>query len=250
VGPTKITDHLCYNFQTDFYHYRSQSPIANQIANQKRKSKCPFSNPPLPQKRIQNQQGKPSRPKRESLPRQNLRRMPTSRHRATHLVGSPLRRTQTGCGRHRPRIFRHHHLAWVLFPPTAPLSSAARSFSFRNFRLGHLHPAHRLARLWLVARLPQDRTHPAAFPERAIGSTILFFWLLTVLHSFVATAETAEAVALTGAGGGYFGGLAQRFLWGAFGSLGAFIALIAWLIIGIAVMLEKPVAEFSSGSPR
>jgi S-DNA-T family DNA segregation ATPase FtsK/SpoIIIE len=95
--------------------------------------------------------------------------------------------------------------------------------------------------LWLVFR--KIERIPPLDPERAVGSVILYFWLLTVLHSFVSTAETAEAVALTGAGGGYFGGLAQRFLWGAFGSLGAFIALVAWLILGIAVLVEKPVAE-------
>ncbi|MEN9563953.1 MAG: translocase FtsK, partial [Chloroflexota bacterium] len=95
--------------------------------------------------------------------------------------------------------------------------------------------------LWLVLR-KIERIPPLSI-ERAIGSVILFFWLLTLLHSFVATAETAEAVALTGLGGGYFGGLAQRFLWGAFGAGGAMIGLTAWLIIGIAVTLDKPVVE-------
>ncbi|MBN8658190.1 MAG: DNA translocase FtsK [Anaerolineae bacterium] len=95
--------------------------------------------------------------------------------------------------------------------------------------------------LWLVLR-KIERIPPLSI-ERAIGSVILFFWLLTLLHSFVATAETAEAVALTGLGGGYFGGLAQRFLWGAFGAGGAMIGLTAWLIIGIAVTLDKPVVD-------
>lgn len=95
--------------------------------------------------------------------------------------------------------------------------------------------------LWLVLR-KIERIPPLSI-ESAIGSVILFFWLLTLLHSFVATAETAEAVALTGLGGGYFGGLAQRFLWGAFGAGGAMIGLTAWLIIGIAVTLDKPVVE-------
>ncbi|MBN8582739.1 MAG: DNA translocase FtsK 4TM domain-containing protein [Anaerolineae bacterium] len=95
--------------------------------------------------------------------------------------------------------------------------------------------------LWLVFR-KIERVPPLSI-ERAVGSIILFVWLMTLLHSFVATAETAEAVALTGQGGGALGGLFQRFLWGAFGSGGAFIALIAWLIIGIAVTLDKPVTE-------
>lgn len=95
--------------------------------------------------------------------------------------------------------------------------------------------------LWLVFR-KIERIPPLSI-ERAAGSVILFFWLLTVLHSFVATAETAEAIALTGAGGGYFGGLFQRILWAAVGGGGTFIALIAWLIFGVAVLLDKPVAD-------
>ena len=95
--------------------------------------------------------------------------------------------------------------------------------------------------LWLVFR--KIERIPPLTAERAIGSALLFFWFLTLLHSFIATAETAEAVALTGQGGGYFGGLAQRFLWGAFGPGGAVVAMLAWLIVGIAVTLDKPVIE-------
>ncbi|NOH01490.1 MAG: hypothetical protein HND47_05700 [Chloroflexi bacterium] len=58
-----------------------------------------------------------------------------------------------------------------------------------------------------------------------------------------ATAETAEAVALTGAGGGAIGGGIQRVLWWLFGPAGGFIALFAWLVFGVAVLLDKPVAE-------
>ncbi|NWF65486.1 MAG: DNA translocase FtsK 4TM domain-containing protein [Chloroflexi bacterium] len=95
--------------------------------------------------------------------------------------------------------------------------------------------------VWLVLR-KIERIPPLSV-ERAAGSVILFFWLLTFLHSFIATAETAEAVALTGQGGGYFGGLAQRLLWGAFGSGGAIIAMLAWLTLGISIVLDKPVVD-------
>ncbi len=95
--------------------------------------------------------------------------------------------------------------------------------------------------LWLVFR--KIERIPALSLERAVGSVILFVWLLTVLHSFVATADTAEAVATTGIGGGALGGLFQRILWNGFGSGGAFFALTAWLIIGIAVFLDKPVQD-------
>jgi len=95
--------------------------------------------------------------------------------------------------------------------------------------------------LWLVLR-KIERIPPLSM-ERAVGSAILFLWLLTILHTIVSTADTAEAVALTGIGGGWLGGLFQRFLWFWFGGFGAAIALFAWLVIGIAVALDKPVAE-------
>lgn len=95
--------------------------------------------------------------------------------------------------------------------------------------------------LWLVFR-KIERIPPLKL-ERAVGSIILFIWLLTVMHAFVSSAETAEAVALTGIGGGALGGLFQRLLWFSLGGGGAFVALLAWLVIGISVTLDKPVAE-------
>ena len=85
--------------------------------------------------------------------------------------------------------------------------------------------------VWLVIR-KIERIPPLSI-ERAVGSVILFLWLLTIL----------EAVSLTGLGGGYIGGKIQSFIWTGLGAGGAFIALLAWLIIGIAVTLDKPVIE-------
>ena len=99
--------------------------------------------------------------------------------------------------------------------------------------------------LWLVFR-KIERIPPLTM-ERALGSGILFLWLLAILHPVSgATAETAEAVALTGAGGGAIGGGIQRVLWWLFGPAGGFIALFAWLVFGVAVLLDKPVAELFS----
>ncbi|MBI5943906.1 MAG: DNA translocase FtsK 4TM domain-containing protein [Chloroflexi bacterium] len=95
--------------------------------------------------------------------------------------------------------------------------------------------------LWLVFR-KIERIPPLSI-ERAAGSVILFLWLLTVLHSLVATADTAEAVAITGIGGGALGALFQRMLWSWLGTGGAIIALAAWFIIGVAVLLDKPVQD-------
>lgn len=96
--------------------------------------------------------------------------------------------------------------------------------------------------LWLVFR-KIERIPPLTM-ERTLGSGLLFLWLLAMLHPFSgATAETAEAVALTGAGGGAIGGAIQRFLWWLFGPAGGFIALFAWFIFGVAVLLDKPIAD-------
>ena len=95
--------------------------------------------------------------------------------------------------------------------------------------------------LWLVFR--KIERIPPLSTELVVGSVILFLWLLTVLHSIVATAETAEIVALTGAGGGALGGLFQRILWFSLGSGGTIVALLAWFIIGAAVLLDKPVKD-------
>src|SRR5688572_20598296 len=91
--------------------------------------------------------------------------------------------------------------------------------------------------LWLVFR-KIERIPPLSL-ERAIGSIILFLWLLTLLHVFVATAETAEAIALTGVGGGYIGSIFLRLLSLGLGDVGTAIALFAWLLIGITVTLDR-----------
>lgn len=95
--------------------------------------------------------------------------------------------------------------------------------------------------IWLVLR--KIERIPRLSIERAVGSVILFFWFLALLHTLFTTAENAEPFALLGSGGGYFGGLFQRILWVTVGSVGTFFALIAWFIIGIAVMLDRPVTE-------
>jgi len=97
--------------------------------------------------------------------------------------------------------------------------------------------------LWLIFR-KIERIPPLSL-ERVVGGGVLFLWLLAVLHSVavVVTASTAEMIALTGNGGGALGGLFQRALWFGLGGWGAFVALVAWLIIGVAILLDKPVPE-------
>lgn len=95
--------------------------------------------------------------------------------------------------------------------------------------------------LWLVFR-KIERIPPLSL-ERAVGSIVLFLWLLTVMHALVSTADSAEAVALTGSGGGSLGGLFHRLLWRAFDTLGEIIALVAWLIIGVSIAFDISVQD-------
>lgn len=96
--------------------------------------------------------------------------------------------------------------------------------------------------LWLILR-KIERIPPLA-PERVVGSGILFLWLLTLFHIVSgATLETAESIAISGSGGGAIGSRLYYFslLW--LGGGGQFVSMLAGLIIGIAVTLDKPVLE-------
>jgi len=94
---------------------------------------------------------------------------------------------------------------------------------------------------WLVLR-KIERIPPLA-PEQAMGSAFLFLWILTALHFGIATDETAEMLGGEGKGGGTLGGVFLRILWFAFGENGTFVALLAGLVIGIAIFLDKPVKD-------
>jgi S-DNA-T family DNA segregation ATPase FtsK/SpoIIIE len=95
--------------------------------------------------------------------------------------------------------------------------------------------------LWLVFR-KIERIPPLSL-ERFLGSVILYFWLLTVFHTFVADAETAEAIALSGVGGGYIGSLFQRILWFSLGAAGGYVALLAWFILALSMTLDLSVQD-------
>jgi S-DNA-T family DNA segregation ATPase FtsK/SpoIIIE len=95
--------------------------------------------------------------------------------------------------------------------------------------------------LWLVLR--KIERIPALSLERSVGSGLLFLWLLTLLHAAAGPLENAESAALAGRGGGYFGGIFMRMIWAGLGSAGAYVAMTAWLIIGLALTLDISVQD-------
>ncbi|MEW6402873.1 MAG: DNA translocase FtsK 4TM domain-containing protein [Chloroflexota bacterium] len=94
---------------------------------------------------------------------------------------------------------------------------------------------------WLVLR--KIEKIPPLAPERAVGSVILFFWLLTVAHSVFTDALEADAFALAGKGGGIFGSYIHRGFLNWLGTGGEIITLAAWLIIGIIITFDISVQD-------
>jgi S-DNA-T family DNA segregation ATPase FtsK/SpoIIIE len=95
--------------------------------------------------------------------------------------------------------------------------------------------------VWLVLR--NIERGPTFSIERVTGVILLYFWLLTIMHAIIAAPAVAEQAALDGAGGGYFGSLFERMLWLGLGSWGAIVAMIAWMLIGLALTLDVPIRE-------
>jgi len=90
--------------------------------------------------------------------------------------------------------------------------------------------------VWLILR--RNERLPVLSLERTVGSTLLFVWLLTLMHSIIAQPVMADAAAKDGAGGGYIGGLLEKFLFFGFGFWGAVIILMAWFLIALTMTLD------------
>ena len=95
--------------------------------------------------------------------------------------------------------------------------------------------------LWLVLR--NLESIPAFSIERVTGVTLLYIWLLTLMHAIIAAPELAEQAAKDGVGGGFIGSLFEQALWLGFGSWGAIIAMIAWLLISLTMSLDVPIRD-------
>src|SRR5258706_4740890 len=95
--------------------------------------------------------------------------------------------------------------------------------------------------LWLILRRIEKL--PPLHLERATGIILLFFWLLAVMHAFIAVPELADQAALDGAGGGYFGSFFEKILFNSLGAGGAWVALIAWLVITVTMIFDISVQD-------
>ena len=95
--------------------------------------------------------------------------------------------------------------------------------------------------LWLILR-KIERIPPPSL-ERAIGSVLLFVWALTVMHSIIAAPEMAVVAARDAAGGGYVGSFFERLLWFGLGPLGLIVALLAWMLIALTMVLDMRLHE-------
>jgi S-DNA-T family DNA segregation ATPase FtsK/SpoIIIE len=93
--------------------------------------------------------------------------------------------------------------------------------------------------VWLILR--RSERIPLLSVERLVGSALLLLWLLTVMHSIIAQPEMAQAAANDGVGGGFIGGLLERILWFGLGTPGLVIALAAWLLIALTMVLDVTV---------
>ena len=95
--------------------------------------------------------------------------------------------------------------------------------------------------LWLVLRRIEKL--PPLSLERATGIVLLFLWLLAVMHSVIVAPELADQAALDGWGGGYIGSSFEKILFNNLGAGGAWVILIAWLIITVTMIFDISVED-------
>jgi len=90
---------------------------------------------------------------------------------------------------------------------------------------------------WLVLR--KVERIPALSAARVTGLLVLYLWLLTILQWVAGNPPPGSL-----SGGGYVGSVFYRLLDAALGSAGAFIALLAWLLIALSLSLDLPMQRF------
>src|SRR5688572_14765811 len=95
--------------------------------------------------------------------------------------------------------------------------------------------------LWLILRRIEKL--PPLSLERATGIILFFVWLLVAMHSIIAAPDMAGQAAIDGAGGGYVGSLFERAMFNSFGTGGAIVALMAWLLITVTMIFDISVQD-------
>ena len=90
--------------------------------------------------------------------------------------------------------------------------------------------------LWLILRRIEKL--PPLSLERATGIIFFFFWLLTSCMPFMFRVVLADQAALEGVGGGYIGSFFERVLFNSLGTGGAWVALLAWLLITMTMVFD------------
>jgi S-DNA-T family DNA segregation ATPase FtsK/SpoIIIE len=100
--------------------------------------------------------------------------------------------------------------------------------------------------LWLVLRSFQHVPHIAI--ERLVGVVLLFLNILVWMHLF-ARPPDAYALAKISAGGGYTGAFIYKFMMDALGLAATAIALFAWLLIALMLLLDTSIVELFRWAP-
>jgi DNA segregation ATPase FtsK/SpoIIIE, S-DNA-T family len=98
--------------------------------------------------------------------------------------------------------------------------------------------------LWLILRRIEKL--PPLSLERATGILFFFIWLLAVMHAatlMLLPVPQPEQIVVSGKGGGYIGDIFARVLFNGFGTGGAMIALLAWLLITLIMILDISVED-------
>jgi S-DNA-T family DNA segregation ATPase FtsK/SpoIIIE len=106
-----------------------------------------------------------------------------------------------------------------------------------------------VAGLWLVLR--NFERIPRLEAERVLGFILLYFNLLTAFHFSMVLRSGEEIFSLAEAqsGGGYVGAGLLKALLAALGQGGTAIALAAWLLIALAMALDKTVLQLFAWAP-
>jgi len=135
----------------------------------------------------------------------------------------------------------------LLSATNSPLTGSWVSGLRKAFGLGaYLFPGTLIvAGLWLVLR--DFERIPRLGLERLLGIGLLFFNILAGLHFLMLlSGETSsQELAQSGGGGGYTGALIYQALVAVLGTGGAAVALLAWLVIALLLILDVTVLEIA-----